>query len=246
MRIDILTLFPEMFESPFGSSIIKRAREKGLVEINLVNLRDFALDRHRQADDYPYGGGAGMVLKADVVIRAVQAARSPDSKVVYLTPQGRVLNQRLVRSLASCSHLILLCGHYEGVDERCQAVIDEEISIGDYVLTGGEIPAMVVTDAVVRLVPGVLGSEDAHREESFTTGLLEYPQYTRPRVVCGMEVPPVLLSGDHQAVRRWRKKMSLKRTLLKRPDLLLEREFDAEERELLEEILFARERRDQG
>jgi len=246
MRIDILTLFPEMFESPFGSSIIKRALDKGLVEINLVNIRDFALDRHRQVDDYPYGGGAGMVLKADVVVRAVQALRTPQSKVIYLTPQGTLLNQRLVRRLAACSHLILLCGHYEGIDERCQAVINEEISIGDYVLTGGELPAMVLTDAVVRLIPGVLGSDTAHLEESFVSGLLEYPQYTRPRVVSGLEVPPVLLSGDHQAVRRWRKKMSLLRTLLKRPDLLLDREFDREERELLEEILFARERQDKA
>jgi len=245
VRIDILTLFPEMFESPFGSSIIKRAQEKKLVKINLVNLRDFALDRHRQADDYPYGGGAGMVLKADIVIRAIQALRSPECKVVYLTPQGKVLNQALVKKMAARAHLILLCGHYEGIDERCQAVIDEEISIGDYVLTGGEIPAMVVTDAVVRLVPGVLGSDEAHTEESFGSGLLEYPQYTRPRVVSGLEVPPVLVSGDHQAVRRWRKKMSLKRTLLKRPDLLLQREFDPEERELLEEILFSREGQDE-
>lgn len=238
MQIDILTLFPEMFESPFNSSIIKRAREKRLVSINLVNLRDYTEDRHRQVDDYPYGGGAGMVLKADVIIRAVNAQRKDGSSVIYLTPQGRVLTQSLVRELAGRRHLILLCGHYEGIDERSFAVIDEEISIGDFVLTGGEIPAMALTDAVVRSIPGVLGAEEAHVEESFTAGLLEYPHYTRPRCVGNMEVPEVLISGDHQAVRRWRKKLSLKRTLLKRPDLLLKRDFDREERQLLEEILF--------
>jgi len=240
VRIDILTLFPEMFVSPFNSSIIKRAREKGLADINPVNLRDFAEDRHRQVDDYPYGGGPGMVMKADIIIRAVEALRTDFTRVVYLSPQGRVLTQEKVRELAAWEHLLLICGHYEGIDERSHTVIDEEISIGDFVLSGGEIPAMVLTDALVRLIPGALGAEEAHVEESFSAGLLEYPHYTRPREVSGLEVPAVLLSGDHQAIRRWRKKLSLQRTLLKRPDLLLNRDFDTEERQLLEEILFGR------
>lgn len=246
MQIDILTLFPEMFISPFGSSIIKRARERRLVNINVINLRDFAGDRHRQVDDYPYGGGAGMVMKADIIIRAVTAVKKEASWVVYLTPQGKVLSQTRVKELAAREHLILLCGHYEGVDERALTVIDEEVSIGDFVLTGGEIPAMALTDAVVRLIPGALGTEESHTEESFAAGLLEYPHYTRPRDVDGLEVPEVLLSGNHEAIRRWRRKLSLKRTLLKRPDLLLKRDFDREERQLLEEILFQGEEYDKS
>jgi tRNA (guanine37-N1)-methyltransferase len=238
VRVDILTLFPEMFTSPFSSSIIRRARERGLVTIEVHDLRDWATGPHRQADDYGFGGGAGMVMKADVIIPALQAVRGDDGHVVYLSPQGEVLTQPLVARLARRPHLVLLCGHYQGIDERCSRFIDQEISLGDFVLTGGEIPAMAVTDAVVRLIPGVLGSEASHAGESFSRGLLEHPLYTRPRVVAGMEVPPVLLSGDHQAIRRWRLRLSLLRTLLKRPDLLLQRSYDAEERQVLEELLF--------
>ena len=244
MQIDILSLFPEMFVSPFESSIVKRAREKGVVNINLINLRDFARDRHQQVDDYPYGGGAGMVMKADVIMRAVQAVRKEHSQVIYLSPRGRQLSQALVKELAAASHLVLLCGHYEGIDERAYTVIDQEVSIGDYVLTGGEIPAMVVTDAVIRLLPGALGAEESPEEESFTGGLLEYPHYTRPQEVEGLKVPEVLISGHHQNIERWRKKQALKRTLLQRPDLLLKRNFDEEERQFLMEIIFTREEHD--
>ncbi|CFX82489.1 tRNA (guanine-N1-)-methyltransferase, bacteria [Syntrophomonas zehnderi OL-4] len=241
MRIDILTLFPEMFSSPFNESIIDRARKNGLLEINTINIRDFALDKHRQVDDYPYGGGSGMVMKADVVSRAIKSVKRAPTRVIYLSPQGKRLHQDTVVRLSQAEHLILLCGHYEGIDERIMPLVDEEISIGDYVLTGGELGAMVLVDAVARLIPGVLGDDNSSQEESFTAGLLEYPQYTRPRVFEGREVPEVLLSGHHAQIRRWRKKLSLLRTLLKRPDLLLDREYDKEERQLLEEILFAGE-----
>ena len=244
MQIDILSLFSRDVCFPFESSIVKRAREKGVVNINLINLRDFARDRHQQVDDYPYGGGAGMVMKADVIMRAVKAVRKEHSQVIYLSPRGRPLSQALVRELAAASHLVLLCGHYEGIDERAYTVIDQEVSIGDYVLTGGEIPAMVVTDAVIRLLPGALGAEESPEEESFTGGLLEYPHYTRPQEVEGLKVPEVLISGHHQNIERWRKKQALKRTLLQRPDLLLERNFDEEERQLLMEIIFTREEHD--
>ncbi|HPF20573.1 MAG TPA: tRNA (guanosine(37)-N1)-methyltransferase TrmD [Syntrophomonas sp.] len=242
MRIDILTLFPEMFASPLQASMIGRARQNGLLQINTVNIRDFALDKHQQVDDYPYGGGAGMVMKVDVLARAIQHVKDQPGRVVYLSPQGQRLDQTIVTRLAGEDHLILLCGHYEGIDERAMTYIDEEISIGDYVLTGGELGAMVVVDAVSRLVPGVLGDDASAEDESFAEGLLEYPQFTRPRSFAEMEVPPVLLSGHHEEIRRWRKKLSLERTLLKRPDLLLNRAFDAEEQSLLEEILFVRKK----
>ncbi len=245
MRIDILTLFPEMFSSPFNESIIGRARQNDLLQINTINIRDFALDKHQQVDDYPYGGGAGMVMKADVLSRAIQHVKDAPARVVYLSPQGQRLDQKVVTRLAEEEHLILLCGHYEGIDERAMMFIDEEISIGDYILTGGELGAMVVVDAVARLIPGVLGDDDSARDESFTQDLLEYPQYTRPRCFADMEVPPVLLSGHHEEIRRWRKKLSLQRTLLKRPDLLLNRDYDPEERMLLEELLFVR-KKDKG
>ena len=241
MQIDILTLFPDMFLSPFDESIIKRARERGLVAINTINIRDFACDKHMQVDDTPYGGGAGMVMKADVLGAAIENTRSNDSWVVYMSPQGKPLNQAKVENLAGRSHLTVLCGHYEGVDERVIDLVDEEISIGDYILTGGEIPAMVLVDAVVRLIPGVLGDEQSPVEESFSHQLLEYPHYTRPRIYKEKEVPEVLLSGHHEKIRLWRKKQSLVRTLLKRPELLLTKNLDKEEKKLLAEILFDRE-----
>ncbi len=243
MIIDILTLFPNMFVSPFDESIIARARSRKLVDINAINIRNYALDKHQQVDDYPYGGGAGMVMKADVLSRAIESVKRENSLVVYLSPQGKRLDQENVVRLAGQSHLILLCGHYEGIDERVMDLVDEELSVGDYVLSGGEIAAMIVVDAVTRLIPGVLGDENSAQEESFGTGLLEYPHYTRPRSFRDMDIPEVLLSGHHERIRLWRKKLSLRRTLLKRPDLLLGREFDPEERTLLEEILFSGEKK---
>lgn len=244
MRIDILTLFPEIFASPFTASIIYRAQEKGLVNLNITNIRDFALDRHMQADDYPYGGGPGMVMKADVVGAAIDSCRQSDSWVVYMSPQGKLMNQNRVQELAQKENLLILCGHYEGIDDRISDRIDEEISIGDYILTGGEIPAMVLVDAVVRLIPGVLGDERSSDEESFSNQLLEYPQYTRPREYMGQEVPEILLSGHHENIRKWRKEQSLLRTLLQRPELLLQRDYDEEEKQMLLKILFDREIRD--
>lgn len=241
MKIDVLTLFPQIFASTFEESIVKRARDKALVEINISNIRDFAANKHQQVDDYPYGGGPGMVMKVDVLQRALDYYQTPASWLIYLSPQGKRLNQSKVRELARKEHLILLCGHYEGIDERAAIRFHEEISIGDYILTGGEIPAMVLIDAIVRLIPGVLGDEESLAEESFSSSLLEYPHYTRPSVYEGQEVPPVLLSGHHEKIRRWRKKQSLLRTLLKRPELLLQQEFEAEEKELLLEIIFDRE-----
>lgn len=238
MRVDILTLFPEMFTSPFSCSIIKRARDSGLIELNTVNIRHYAENKHLQVDDYPYGGGAGMVMKYDVLSRALIGFKESNAHIIYLSPQGQVLNQEKLVQLSLLEHLVLLCGHYEGIDERAMSLIDEEISIGDYILTGGELPAMILVDGVSRLIPGVLGSENSSEEESFASRLLEYPQYTRPAQYLGQAVPEILLSGHHENIRRWRKKQSLLRTLLKRPDLLLIKDFDAEERKLLEEILF--------
>lgn len=240
MRIDILTLFPDMFNSPFSHSIIKRARDCGLIELNLINIRDYAQNKHLQVDDYPYGGGAGMVIKYDVLSRALTGFRQGNAHIIYLSPQGKVLTQEKLVQLSSYQHLVLLCGHYEGIDERTMNLVDDELSTGDYILTGGELPAMILVDGVSRLIPGVLGSEHSPEEESFARKLLEYPQYTRPAQYQGNAVPEVLLSGHHEHIRRWRKKQSLLRTLLKRPDLLLVKDFDAEERKLLEEILFER------
>jgi len=241
MRIDILTLFPEMFTALLDHSMIRRALDKDLLNSSLVNIRDFAANKHLQVDDYPYGGGAGMVMKPDVLWAAVRSIRTEDSWTIFLSPQGKTLKQSKVQELAEKEHLILICGHYEGIDERVMGLVDEEISVGDYVLTGGELPAMILFDAVARLIPGVLGSDKSALEESFDQNLLEYPQYTRPRVFENMEVPDILLSGHHENIRRWRKKQSLLRTLLKRPDLLLQKEFDIEEKQLLEEILFSKE-----
>ena len=219
MKFNVLTLFPEMFE-PIKESIIGRALDTGKIEINLINIRDFSQDKHKHVDDTPYGGGAGMVMKPDVVYDAYKSIENPNAKVIYLTPQGKTLNQKKVIELSKEEEIVLLCGHYEGIDQR---VIDkiqpEEISVGDYVLTGGELPAMILIDAVSRYVDGVL-SEDSTAEESFSNGLLEYPQYTRPEVFEGMKVPEVLLSGNHQNIEKWRKEQALEITKKKRPDLV--------------------------
>lgn len=239
MRFDILTLFPEMFSSPFQESILAKAIEKGLIEVRTINIRDFALDKHRIVDDAPYGGGQGMVMKVEPIARAIEQVKSEDPSVrtIYLTPEGKPLNQEMARQLSSRSHLILLCGRYEGVDERVRELfIDEEISIGDYVLTGGELAAMVLIDAVSRLLPGVLGSDRSAEEDSFFGSLLEYPQYTRPASFRGYEVPEVLLSGNHQAISLWRRKEALRRTWMRRPDLLSKASLSEEDKKILEEI----------
>ncbi|MDR7435126.1 MAG: tRNA (guanosine(37)-N1)-methyltransferase TrmD [Armatimonadota bacterium] len=240
MRIDIVTIFPEAF-TPLELSILGRARAAGIVDIHIHNLRDFTTDRHRTVDDYPYGGGAGMVMKPEPFFAAVEAilreARTERPRIILTTPQGRLFNQAIARELASCDHLILLCGHYEGVDERVAlGLATDEISIGDYVLTGGELAAMVIVDAVVRLIPGVVGEEESVRQDSFSEGLLDYPHYTRPPEFRGMRVPEVLLSGHHEAIRRWRRKEALRRTLLRRPDLLNRANLTEEDRRFLEEI----------
>ena len=219
MKFDILTLFPEMFE-PLKHSIIERATKKKLIEINIINIRDFSKDKHKKVDDTPYGGGAGMVMKADVVYDTYKYVEDKNAKVIFLSPQGNLLNQKKVQELSKEKHLILLCGHYEGIDQRVlDEIVDEEISIGDYVLTGGELPAMVLVDSVSRYVEGVL-SKDSTSEESFSNGYLEYSQYTRPEVFLGKKVPEILQSGNHQKIEEWRRNSSLKNTLLKSPDLL--------------------------
>ena len=219
MKFDVLTLFPEMFE-PLNSSIIGRAKEKNLIEINLINIRDFSKDKHKKVDDTPYGGGAGMVMMPDVVYDAYKSVEDKNAKVIYMSPQGKKLTQKKVEELAKQEHLIILCGHYEGIDQRViDKIVDEEISIGDYVLTGGEIPAMVLIDSVSRYNSGVI-AEESREEESFANGLLEYPQYTRPEVFEGVKVPEVLLSGHHANIEKWRKEKALEITKFKRPDLL--------------------------
>ncbi len=238
MRFEILTLFPDMF-SPLRESILGKAIEKGIVQIQVVNIRDFALDKHRVVDDAPYGGGQGMVMKVEPISRAIEQIKSenPSAWTIYLSPQGRPFNQEMALSLSSRTHLILLCGRYEGVDERVRELfVDEEVSIGDYVLTGGEFAAMVVIDAVSRLLPGVLGSERSAQEDSFFDFLLEYPQYTRPSDFKGSSVPEVLLSGNHSAISLWRRQKALERTAAKRPDLLAKAKLSDEDRKVLEKI----------
>lgn len=225
MKFTILTLFPEMFE-PLKHSIIERASKENLIDINLVNIRDFSKDKHKKVDDTPYGGGAGMVMRADVVYDAYKSVAESNSKVIYLSPQGKKLNQEKVKELAQEENLILLCGHYEGIDQRVlDEIVDEEISIGDYVLTGGELPAMVLVDSVSRYVEGVL-SQNSTDEESFSNGLLEYSQYTRPESFRNKEVPEVLKSGNHQKIKEWRTKSSILNTFKKRPELLSDEELE--------------------
>lgn len=239
MRIDILTLFPEMFAGPFSESILKRAAEKGLIEIHLHQIRDYTHDKHHVVDDSPYGGGAGMVMKPEPVFEAVEVVKSMaegEVGVILLSPSGCLFTQAIAAGLALKPRLILIAGHYEGFDERARSIIDAEISIGDYVLSGGELPAMVIVDAVARLIPGVLGSDESHVEESHSQGLLEYPHYTRPPEFRGLTVPEILLSGNHAQIAKWRRKESLKRTFERRPDLLEKAELSKSDLKLMAEI----------
>lgn len=220
MNISIITLFPDMFTGPFGSSIIKRALDRHLIDIRYINLRTFATDRYKSVDDHPYGGGTGMVLRVDVLDRAItETKQGKPAHTVLMDPQGTPYTQQKARALTAYDHLILVCGHYEGIDERVRALVDEEISIGDYVLTGGEIPAMVIVDSVTRLLPGVLKRPDATTSESFESGLLEYPHYTRPETHGGVSVPEELLTGNHKQIAAWRTTQSALRTRKRRPDL---------------------------
>jgi len=239
MRLDVLTLFPDLFSAFLKESVLGRAIRKGLLDIRLTNIRDFARGPHKTTDYRPYGGGDGMVMKPGPIYRALQSIErvGPRSRVVLLTPQGRTLKQPLVWALSRMDHLILICGRYEGVDDRIRAgFVDLEISIGDYVMSGGELAAMVLVDAVSRLVPGVLGGERSNLEDSFEDGLLEYPHYTRPRVFQGKEVPDVLLSGDHEKIRIWRRSESIRRTLERRPDLLKTASMAEEDRAILADL----------
>lgn len=219
MRFDVLTLHPELVEAPLRASILGRAQAAGHVSVGVHDIRDHAEGRHRQADDAPYGGGAGMVLKVDVVARALAAVRRPESYVVLTSPAGTPFTQAVARRLAAIPHLVIVCGHYEGIDARIEGLVDEELSLGDFVLTGGEIAALAYVDAVARLVPGVLGNAASAADESFSDGLLEYPQFTRPRVWEGQEVPEILVSGHHERVAAWRHAQAIERTRLRRPDL---------------------------
>jgi tRNA (guanine37-N1)-methyltransferase len=238
VHIDILTLFPQMFQGMFSLGIFKRAIDQKLVSIGIHNIRDYTHDKHHTVDDYPYGGGAGMVLKPEPIFEAVESiTREPATPIILLTPQGRLFCQQIAEELSRYSHLILICGHYEGVDERVREhLATDEISIGDYVLSGGEPAAMVVIDAVVRLLPGVLGSAASLLDDSYVSGLLEYPQYTRPAAYRGWPVPEVLLSGDHAQIAKWRREQAILRTLKRRPELLEKAELIPKERKLMEKL----------
>ncbi len=224
MKIDVLTLFPQMFTGVLNQSILGRAQEKSAVDINVVNFRDYSLDKHHKVDDYPYGGGAGMVLTPQPIFDAVEAVMKnseTEPRVLLMCPQGDMFTQRKAEELAQEEHLIFICGHYEGFDERIREnLVTDELSIGQYVLTGGELPSMVIIDSVVRLMPGILGNEDSSQDDSYSTGLLEYPQYTRPQEFRGLEVPDVLRSGDHEKIAKWRREQSIQRTFERRPELL--------------------------
>ncbi len=237
MKFDILTIFPEIFDAVLGSSIIGRAQENGIISVKAHNIRDFTLDKHKKTDDYPYGGGNGLVMFAQPIYDAYKSiTENLDYKphFIYMSPQGKLMDQKLVEKLAEHEHIVLLCGHYEGVDERIlEELVDEEISIGDYVLTGGEIPAMVLIDAVSRAIPGVLSNEESYGDESHKDGVLEYPQYTRPYEFNGRKVPDILLSGHHANINAWRRLQALKRTKVKRPDLFEKLELTPEDKKLL-------------
>lgn len=220
MRIDVITIFPEMLDGFLRASMMKRAAQKGALDLRTINLRDFTTDKHQTTDDRPFGGGPGMVMKPGPIFAAVESVRTPESRVILMCPQGRVFRQPVARELSTASHLVFICGHYEGVDERVrESLVTDELSIGDYVLTNGVLPAAVVIDAVVRLLPGVLGGEGAAEQESFSGPTLEYPQYTRPSEFRGMSVPEVLLNGNHEEIARWRTEQSMQRTRARRPDL---------------------------
>jgi tRNA (guanine37-N1)-methyltransferase len=239
MRFDILTLFPGMFDGPLTESILKKAQEKKLIEVHLHNIRDYARDKHHITDETPYGGGGGMVMKAPPIVEAVEAVIDHEQNipVILLTPQGQVFNQRMAADLATYSHLVMICGRYEGVDERVrQLVVTHEISIGDYVLTGGELAAMILVDAIARHVPGVLGARWGAEEDSHASGLLEYPQYTRPAEYRGLAVPEVLQNGNHALIDRWRREESLRRTLERRPDMLTSADLSAADRRFLQSL----------
>jgi tRNA (guanine37-N1)-methyltransferase len=239
MIFDVLTIFPGMFQSPLSESLLKKALENGLLQIRIRNLRDFAEDKHRMTDDYPYGGGAGMVMKPEPIVRAVEEikAQNPGARSVLMTPQGEPFHQKRAQEMSGHPHWILICGRYEGLDERVRlAAVDREISIGDYVLTGGEIPALVLIDAVSRYIPGVLGCAESVEKDSFAEGLLEYPQYTRPPVFRDMAVPDVLLSGNHAQIEKWRRRESLKRTWIRRPELLDQGSLSEDDLEILTEL----------
>jgi len=243
MRIDILCLFPEMFASPLNQSIIKRAQEHELVNIVVHDIRDYTHDKHHTVDDYPYGGGPGMVLKPGPIFEAAETIKKQlgvsEMPIILLTPQGRLFSQSIAQELALLPYLMLICGHYEGLDERvCEHLSTDEISIGDYVLSGGELAALVVVDAIIRLIPGVLGSQDSTSNDSHSNGLLEYPQYTRPQVYRGWSIPPVLLSGNHGDISQWRRRQAILRTAKRRPDLLEKVNLNNEERKwMLDNLL---------
>jgi len=238
IRFDILTLFPDMFQSPFASSVLKKAIDRGIIRVNIYNIRDFTTDKHHVVDDSPYGGGSGMVMKAGPIVEGIEWIKSTNGspRVILMTPQGVPFDHSQAKRLSQYDHLLFVCGRYEGVDERVRGYVDEEVSIGDYILMGGELAVMVVIDAVSRFVPGVLGSEESVLEESFANALLEYPQYTRPRVFRGKGVPEVLISGDHRQITHWRRREALKRTFIRRPDLLEKVNLSEDDLALLEEI----------
>jgi tRNA (guanine37-N1)-methyltransferase len=234
MKIDILTLFPEMFQV-FNHSIIGRAQEKNTVKINTINIRDFTLNKHKKVDDYPYGGGAGMVMMAQPIVDSIkEAKKSNKGKVIFLGPRGKTFNQEIAKEISNEEELIFLCGHYEGIDERAYNYIDMEISLGDFVLTGGEMACIPIIDSICRLIPGVLATEESFSEESFYSGLLEYPQYTRPAIFQGEEVPKVLLSGHHENIRKWRRVQSLIITKVRRSDLYQKVQLSKEDKKLLD------------
>jgi tRNA (guanine37-N1)-methyltransferase len=240
MIIDILTIFPQMVAAPLRESIVGKAIDRQLIDVRVTNIRDFALDKHNTTDDRPFGGGSGMVMKPEPLAAAIASVRAadPSVRVILLSPQGRMFKQEIAFELSRLQHICLVCGRYEGVDERIRNhYVDDEISIGDYVLTGGELPALIVLDSVARLVPGVLGSDESIAEESFVGGLLEYPHYTRPEIFEGHRAPEILLSGNHAAIRRWRRQQSLLRTRQRRPDLLKEEILSSEDRKLLAEAI---------
>lgn len=240
IRFDVLTLFPDMFRAVLGDSIIKRAEERGLVELNFINIRDFTKNKHRKVDDYPYSGGGGMLMTPQPVYDAYMSiAKELDYKpyTIYMSPQGKVFNQQAAVDLSKLTHIVILCGHYEGIDQRViDMIVDSEISVGDFVLTGGEIPAMAVIDSVSRMIPGVLANEKSYSDESHFSGLLEYPQYTRPEEFMGVKIPDILISGHHANIESWKRREALKNTLLKRPDMLENAELSPEDSKVLNEL----------